>query len=109
MANAAGPSRTLLVTVLDAKAGKPIRGATIRPHVNGVSIPEFQEPFETGPAGTARLPIPDNVPGGERADFCQFEVTAPGYVERVMRWYSTTGMVLNVVASKHTVQMLPAM
>ena len=41
MANTAGPSRTLLVTVLDAKTGRPIRGATIRPIVNGVSVPEL--------------------------------------------------------------------
>ena len=91
--------------MLDAKTGKAIRGATIKPYVNGVSVPEFQDPFETGPDGTARLPIPENVPGGERADFCQFDVTAPGYAERVMRWASTTGMVLNVVSSQHTVQL----
>ena len=65
----------------------------------------YQDPFETGPGGTAKLPIPENVPGGERADFCQFGVTAPGYVDRVMRWSSTTGMVLNVVSSQHTVRL----
>ena len=103
--NAASPSRTLLVTVLDAETGAPIQGATLTPYVNGVSVPEFQAPFQTGWDGTARLPIPDNVPGGERGDYCEFPVHAPGYATRVMRWACTTGMVLNVVADQHTVRL----
>jgi RNA polymerase sigma factor (sigma-70 family) len=105
LGNAAGASRTLLVTVLDVESGQPIQGATLTPYVNGVSVPEFQAPFQTGWDGTARLPIPDNVPGGERGDYCEFPVHAPGYATRVMRWASTTGMVLNVVADQHTVQL----
>jgi RNA polymerase sigma factor (sigma-70 family) len=105
LGNAAKPSHTLLVTVLDAVSGKPIRGATLTPYVNGVSVPEFKDPFETGPDGTAKLPIPDNVPGGERGNYCEIPVHAPGYATRVMRWACTTGMVLNVVGDQHTVRL----
>src|SRR6185436_19729815 len=50
--------RTLVVTVLDAKTGEPIEGAMLTPYVNGVTVPEFQNPFKTGPDGLAKLPLP---------------------------------------------------
>jgi RNA polymerase sigma factor (sigma-70 family) len=103
--NTHGASHALLVTVLDAKTGAPIQGATLTPYVNGVSVPEFQNPFKTAPDGTARVPIPENVPGGDRGDYCECPVNAPGYATRVMRWSSTTGMVLSVVPDQHTVQL----
>jgi len=102
----AAESRTLTVTVLDAKTGEPIEGAMLTPYVNGVTVPEFQNPFKTGSDGLAKLPIPMNVPGGERGDYCEIPVNAAGYPTRVMRWSSTTGMVLNVVSSSHTVQLV---
>ena len=42
---------------------------------------------------------------GSAPTFANLTSLAPGYSERVMRWASTTGMVLNVVSSKHTVQL----
>ena len=105
LGDAAKPSRSLLVTVLDAETGAPIADATIFARVNGQPVPEYQSPFKTGPDGNARLPLPDNAPGGERANNCGFEVSAAAYATRVMRWACTTGMVLNVVADQHTVRL----
>ncbi len=103
--NNAAESRTLRVTVLDAQTGEPIQGAILTPYVNGVTVPEFQNPFKTGSGGVVKLPIPMNAPGGERGDYCEIPVNATGYTTRVMRWSSETGMVLNVVSSAHTVQL----
>jgi RNA polymerase sigma factor (sigma-70 family) len=105
LGNAVRTPRTLQVTVLDDKTGSPIPNATLSPYVNGVSVPEFQSPFHTGPDGVAKVPLPENVPGEERGDYCEFPVSAPGYATRVMRWASTTGMVLNSVSSEHTVRL----
>ncbi len=102
---AAGSSRALMVTVLDARTGQPIKGAKLSPYVNGQNVPAFEDGFKTGPDGTAKLPIPVNLPGGERANYCEIPVAAPGYAERVIRWSCSTGMVLNIVSSEHTVEL----
>jgi hypothetical protein len=95
--------RNLLVTVLDAETRRPIPQAVIAPYVNGVTVPDFEQPFRTGTDGTVRIPIPENVPGDERGDYSEFPVNAPGYATRVMRWFSSTGMVLNIIPAQHTV------
>jgi RNA polymerase sigma factor (sigma-70 family) len=104
-AKAAISSRTLLVTVLDGKTREPIQGAILKPYANGQTVPAWQNPFKTAVNGTARLPVPINLPGGERANYCEVPVDAPGYPERVIRWSCSTGMVLNVVSSEHTVEL----
>jgi RNA polymerase sigma factor (sigma-70 family) len=105
LASAPGPARSLLVTVLDAETSQPIQGAALVARVNGPKMPEFQNPFITRPDGTARLPIPENVPGELRVNGFSIDVDAPGYATRIISWTSSTGMVLNIVADQHTVRL----
>lgn len=99
---AARQTRPLVITVVDARTGAPVPGAKLSPFANCMGLWPGQT-FQTGLDGKAVIDIPTNAPNGARSDYFQISVDASPYVIRVMRWYSSTGMVLNTVDSQHTV------
>lgn len=97
--------RTLWLTVEDEATGEPIPGADA---VHSLMAPEKgrrSNALRADARGRIRVRVPERLPGAERMDQFSVWISATNRPARTLNWLSTTGNVMSIVTTQHTVRL----
>ncbi len=98
--------RLLEVTVLAEATGDPVHSASATHSLLALTGQERPR-MRADSNGVIRLRVPERLPGAERMDQFSVWVRATNFAPRKIHWISTTGQVISLIGTQHTVRLSP--